>query len=160
MFWQFQTYFSTVKHWKCSDVVSITQLKLIALTVWKSYFVLYFTISFFVFCILYIIFFLYFAVSITRLKLIALTVWKTLELRSRACGVPGGAWLMHCSAATFYSVSVSRPNPVWFGKLSSKIAKYFQNKSSWVWKIIMSNFEGNKFQTKSSLVWGKKCWQL
>ena len=49
----------------------------------------------------------------------------------------------HCSAATFHYVSVSKPNPVWFGKNPQIIGKLFQTKSSLVWKIIVSNLEGN-----------------
>ena len=35
--------------------------------------------------------------------------------------------LTHCSAATFHYVSVSKPNPVWFGKKSSYYWQTFPN---------------------------------
>ena len=36
-------------------------------------------------------------------------------------------WMSPCSAATFHSVSFSKPNPVWFGKIQPKIAYDFPN---------------------------------
>ena len=57
------------------------------------------------------------------------------------------------SAATFYSVSFSKPNPVWFGKVTPKNCVQF-SKPIPVWfgkkKI---DFARRRFQTKFRLVW-------
>ena len=58
-----------------------------------------------------------------------------------------------CSAATFYSASFSKPNPVWFGKVTPKNCVQF-SKPIPVWfgkkKI---DFARRRFQTKFRLVW-------
>ena len=74
------------------------------------------------------------------------------SLRSAEC-----AWCRFCvcvrSAATFYSVSFSKPNPVWFGKVTPKNCVRF-SKPIPVWfgkkKI---DFARRRFQTKFRLVW-------
>ena len=46
---------------------------------------------------------------------------------------------MHSSAATFYSVSISKPIPVWFGKKKWNCARRrFQTKFRLVWKKLMT----------------------
>ena len=59
----------------------------------------------------------------------------------------------HCSAARFHSVSFSKPNPVWFGKVTPKNCLRF-SKPIPVWfgnkKI---DFARRRFQTKFRLVW-------
>ena len=59
----------------------------------------------------------------------------------------------HSSAATFHSVSFSKPNPVWFGKVTPKNCVRF-SKPIPVWfgkkKI---DFARHRFQTKFRLVW-------
>ena len=61
--------------------------------------------------------------------------------------------ILVCSAATFYSVSFSKPNPVWFGKVTLKNCVRF-SKPIPVWfgkkKI---HFARCRFQTKFRLVW-------
>ena len=43
--------------------------------------------------------------------------------------------VQNCTAARFYSVSFSKPNPVWFGKdTPKKLRRIFQTNSSLVWK--------------------------
>ena len=58
-----------------------------------------------------------------------------------------------CTAATFHSVSFSKPNPVWFGKVTPKNCVQF-SKPIPVWfgkkKI---DFARHRFQTKFRLVW-------
>ena len=61
--------------------------------------------------------------------------------------------LCKCSAARFHSVSFSKPNPVWFGKVTPKNCVQF-SKPIPVWfgkkKI---DFARRRFQTKFRLVW-------
>ena len=76
----------------------------------------------------------------------------------------------NCNAATFYSVSFSKPNPVWFVKVipkhcvrfSKPIPVWFGKKKSWFCKtqipnqiqIGLENFDDHlSFQTKLELVW-------
>ena len=66
--------------------------------------------------------------------------------------VPG---LWHGHAATFYYVSVSKPNPVWFGKKSSKSWRKFPNQIQFGLENNCENFLEQKFHTKSSLLWKK-----
>ena len=65
----------------------------------------------------------------------------------------GRARVKMCSAATFHSVSFSKPNPVWFGKVTPKNCVRF-SKPIPVWfgkkKI---DFARCRFQTKFRLVW-------
>ena len=85
--------------------------------------------------------------------------------------------LNHCTAATFYSVSFSKPNPVWFGKVTPKKCFWFSKpiplwfgkkkidtdskpNSDWFgtiwWPLSMSW----KIQTKFSLVGKSHCASL
>ena len=54
-----------------------------------------------------------------------------------------GLHSLHCNAATFYSVSISKPNLVSFAKKCKNFDKQIQTKSSSVWKkndfLIMKN---------------------
>ena len=63
--------------------------------------------------------------------------------------------LIDCNAATFHSVSFSKPNPVWFGKDTPKKCVGFSKpipvwfgKKNWY-------FARRRFQTKFRLVWKK-----
>ena len=92
----------------------------------------------------------------------------------------GSSLINHqCSQATFHSVSFSKPNPVWFGKVTPKNCVQF-SKPIPVWfgkkKLILQDADSKpnsdwfgkfwwplsmswKFQTKFSLVW-KNHWLL
>ena len=57
------------------------------------------------------------------------------------------------SAATFYSASFSKPNPVWFGKVAPKKRVEFSKPiPAWFGKKKI-NFVRRRFQTKCRLVW-------
>ena len=58
-----------------------------------------------------------------------------------------------CNAATFYSASFSKPNPIWFGKVTPKKYVGF-SKPIPVWFGKKKNdFARRRFQTKFRLVW-------
>ena len=58
-----------------------------------------------------------------------------------------------CSAATFYSVPFSKPNPVWFGKVTcQKCVGFSKPIPVWFGKKKI-DFAIHRFQTKIRLVW-------
>ena len=60
--------------------------------------------------------------------------WLTTFACKRCTRMP-----LHCTAATFHSVSFSKPNPVWFGKKKIDFERRrFQTKFRLVWKILMT----------------------
>ena len=57
------------------------------------------------------------------------------------------------TAATFHSVSFSKPNPVWFGKVTPKKCVGFSKPIPVCFGKIKIDFARRRFQTKFRLVW-------
>merc|ERR1712155_491397 len=57
------------------------------------------------------------------------------------------------TAATFHSVSFSKPNPVWFGKVTPKICVLFSKPIPVWFGKKKTDFARRRFQTKFRLVW-------
>ena len=78
---------------------------------------------------------------------------KMASIRLIPSGHTIGLICKQCIAATFYSVSFSKPNPVWFGKVTPKNCVQF-SKPIPVWFGKKKNdFARRRFQTKFRLVW-------
>ena len=81
-------------------------------------------------------------------EIIALYYVKSIFTETSA-----SAEISQCTAATFHSVSFSKPNPVWFGKVTPKNCLKF-SKPIPVWFGKKKNdFARGRFQTKFRLVW-------
>ena len=58
-----------------------------------------------------------------------------------------------CTAATFHSVSFSKPNPVWFGKVTPKNYVQFSKPIPLWFGKKKNDFARRRFKTKFRLVW-------